>query len=101
MIEESSIRAERGMELAHRVQVVLDEIVVVTENACNMISKITEATTDQASGIENINIGVKELNKVTIANVDTVTTLEGVSNNSAHVLGSLRSLVSTFKVSGE
>ncbi len=101
MIEESSIRAERGMELAQRVQAVLDEIVIVTETACNLISKITEATTDQASGIENINIGVSELNKVTISNVDTVTTLEDVSSKSTKVLGSLRSLVSTFKVSDE
>ncbi|MDF1838864.1 MAG: methyl-accepting chemotaxis protein, partial [Planctomycetota bacterium] len=101
MIEESSVRAERGMEVAQRVQAVLDEIVTVTDSACSLISNITKATSDQAHAIENINIGVKELNTVTIANVDTVTTLEGVSSNSAHVLGSLRSLVSTFKVSDE
>jgi methyl-accepting chemotaxis protein len=98
MIDESTRRAQNGVEIAGRVGAALDEIAAGTKRVNTLLAEISSASQEQSSGISQINTGVTELDKVTQSNAGSSEELASSAEETAAQVASLRSLVGQFKV---
>ncbi len=68
MIEESVKNSENGVKIAERVGNVLRDIGTSTEMVNNLVAEIAAASREQAQGIDQVNIAVGQMDKVTQQN---------------------------------
>lgn len=101
MIEASQKNAENGVAVSTQVGDILKTIVGGAHKVAQLISEVSAATTEQAKGVDQINIGVSEMNKVTQQNA----ALSEESASSAEELNSqaeeLSQMISTFDLGVE
>lgn len=94
MIEDATMRADRGVEIAGRVGTVLGEIVSSASTVDTLLAEIVSASKEQASGIEQVRCGVTELDKVTqqtaVNAEELASSAEATTANAASLLGSVR-----------
>ena len=64
-IEDSVNRSERGAQISSRVSEQLDEIFKITCQVDDLIARIAEASSEQSTGINQINTAVMEIDRVT------------------------------------
>ncbi|MBK7405975.1 MAG: PAS domain S-box protein [Phycisphaerales bacterium] len=98
MIEESSKRAENGASIAQRVAEALGEIVESTQKVNSLLAEIASASQEQSDGVTQINKGVSELDTVTQQNAANSEELAATAEQTAAQVGSLREIVSRFRV---
>jgi len=67
-IEDSRTRSARGVELNAKVARSLKEIVDHSRNVDELVAKIAQASQEQSQGINQVNLAVTEMDKVTQAN---------------------------------
>lgn len=67
-IEDSRTRSARGVELNAKVAAGLKEIVDHSRNVDELVAKIAQASQEQSQGINQVNLAVTEMDKVTQAN---------------------------------
>jgi len=99
MIEASTQRADRAVEITSRVGTALSKIVESTGKVNMLLQEIAAASKEQAQGIDQINTGVAELDKVTQGNAGNSEELAAAAEETASQVSSLRDLVGTFKIS--
>jgi len=68
MIEESVKNAEGGVKITEEVAKTLAEIVEGSNKVNMLVAEIAAASSEQAKGIEQVNVGVVQMNKVTQQN---------------------------------
>ena len=68
MIEESVKNSKNGVDIASEVGKVLDEIVGSIGKTTDLVSEIAAASSEQAQGIDQVNIAVAQMDKVTQQN---------------------------------
>ncbi|EKD47455.1 MAG: Methyl-accepting chemotaxis sensory transducer [uncultured bacterium] len=68
LIDSSSITFAQGMDVAGKTATALTEIVESITKTTLLAQKISEASTDQAMSVAQINIGLEQIDKVTQQN---------------------------------
>ncbi len=101
MIDESTGRANAGVEIAGRVGEVLGDIETSTKKVNTLLGEIASASREQADGVDQINKGVTELDKVTQQTAGNSEELAAAAEETASQVGVLRELVTRFKIKGE
>jgi methyl-accepting chemotaxis protein len=97
MIEQSTKRADNGVEIAGRVGQALDEIADATKKVNTLLAEIASGSSEQAKGIGQVNTGINELDKVTQANAGNSEELASGAEETASQVTSLQELVKQFK----
>ena len=95
-INTSTQRAQRGGEIAKRVNMVLRDMVSATQKVDALLGEIAQAVTSQASTVEQISSGVASLDNVTQQTAASAQALAGVSQQTAQQVQSLNELVGRF-----
>lgn len=70
-IETAQERSLRGMEISGRVAIAFGEIAEKTRAVDRFVGEIASASTEQAQGIQQVNIAVSQMDKVTQSNAAT------------------------------
>jgi hypothetical protein len=113
LIEESVQNAEEGVLITENVAKTLEDILNATSKVNDLVQEISAAAEEETKGIEQINIAVSELDKVTQINAsnseESASAAEELSseavrlNSQADTLNTqaidIRELVSNFKLS--
>jgi methyl-accepting chemotaxis protein len=98
LIEQSQKNADGGVAVTNQVGDILKEIVSGSKKVAQLIGEVSAATNEQAKGIDQINIAISEMNKVTQQNAS----LSEESASAAEELNSqseeLAKMVSVFKL---
>ncbi|OEC35410.1 methyl-accepting chemotaxis protein [Pseudomonas cuatrocienegasensis] len=68
LIADSSIKTQRGMIIAGRTAESLKSIVTGTTAVSNLVSQIYQASSEQASGLQQASIGLEQIDEVTQKN---------------------------------
>ena len=97
-IEESSNRARAGVENAGRVDTVFRDIASSTNSVRDLLDDIVRLSTEQSDGINQITIGVGELERVMQGNAATSEESAAAAEVSANQVEHLSRLVSKFRV---
>jgi len=100
MIADSVERANNGVSIAGRVGEALNEIVNSSGKVNALLAEIASASQEQAEGIDQVNKGVGELDKVTQQNAGNSEELAAGAQETAAQVASLRDTVSGFKTRG-
>lgn len=79
LVEDSSNQVKEGERLVQATADTLGKIVESVTNVSGMVSAIANSSSEQASGIKEINIGVAQLDKVTQENAAMVQETYGAS----------------------
>jgi methyl-accepting chemotaxis protein len=99
MVEESTARADRAVQLCDEVGESLGKILDATNEINAKLVNIAEASEEQAKGIDQINLGIGELDKVTQSNAGNSEQLAASSEETSSLTANLKALVERFKVS--
>ena len=100
MIEQSVERANNGVQIAGRVGDALTEIVGSSRKVNALLSEIASASQEQAEGVDQVNKGVTDLDKVTQQNAGNSEELAAGAEETAAQVGTLRDTVSSFRTRG-
>ncbi len=78
----------------------LDQLVPGIRKTSDLIQEISAATTEQSSGVEQINQAILQLNDVIQQNVISAESMSGTSNSMADYADELKSMISLFSFGG-
>lgn len=70
-IEESVARSEAGVQISTKVAVSFEEIVTKARLVDELVAEIATASSEQSQGIDQVNMAVSQMDKVTQANAAT------------------------------
>ncbi len=93
MIEESTKRASNGVAIAKRVGSSLEEIGSGTKKVHTLLAEIASAAKEQSEGINQVNKGVTQLDKVTQQGAGNAEELAAAAQESSSQVANLRRLV--------
>jgi len=97
LIQTSTDHVDRGVRLVRRTGEALEGIARAVENVSGQISGIAEASGEQATGIESINSGVNQLDRVTQQNAAMTQEATAACQNLRSEADLLRDLVARFR----
>jgi len=72
LISDSSVQVKAGVRLVHDAGTTLDEIVTGAKKVADIIAEIAAASSEQTSGIEQINMAVSQMDEMTQKNAALV-----------------------------
>jgi methyl-accepting chemotaxis protein len=98
LIQDSVGKVENGTTLVHRSGETLREIVVAVERMSAIVDDIASASRDQATGIDQLNRTVSQMDKVTQANAAQTEELSATAQSMSSQAEQLRHLVSRFRL---
>ncbi len=98
LIQDSLGKVQNGSTLVHRSGETLREIVVAVERMSGIVDGIAAASRDQATGIDQLNRTVSQMDKVTQANAAQTEELSGTAQSMSAQAEQLRDLVSRFRL---
>ena len=101
LVEDSSKQVDEGERLVQATADTLAQIVESVTNVSGMVSAIANSSSEQASGIKEINIGVAQLDKVTQENAAMVQETYGASQEMRTQANRLSDLLAGFMGSAE
>jgi len=100
LINESVQKVSDGSELVNQSGKRLEEIVTSVKRVTDILAEITAASQEQATGIDQVNKAVMQMDETTQQNAalveESAAAAEGMQQQTAH----LQQLVSVFKVDG-
>lgn len=99
LIRKSSKQVDSGVELVSEAGKALNSIVDRVSNISQLVSNIADGATEQATGLNETNIGITELDKVTQQNAAMVEQSTAASHLLRSDAGKLSELVAHFNVS--
>lgn len=99
MIEESVKNAEGGVKITEEVAKTLAEIVEGSGKVNMLVAEIAAASSEQAKGIEQVNVGVVQMNKVTQLNAANSEESAAAAEELSGQATELGSLVRSFVLS--
>ncbi|MBN2644431.1 MAG: MCP four helix bundle domain-containing protein [Desulfuromonadaceae bacterium] len=98
LIENSVAKARHGQTVADKTSDALEEIVNRIQKVTDLVSEIATASKEQAGGIEQINIGLNQIDKVTQQNTASAEESAAASDELTGQANRLRALLSRFRV---
>ncbi|MCP4448580.1 MAG: HAMP domain-containing protein [Myxococcales bacterium] len=96
LIVNTVAKVDNGTLLVNKSGETFDEIVGAVTNVAELVADMANACSEQASGIDQVNMAVTETDRVTQANTALVTNLNHTSNGMAAQAEQLRGIVSLF-----
>jgi methyl-accepting chemotaxis protein len=97
MIEESQTKADEGVKASVSVEEIFKEIEEKINNVAVLIDEIAEASEHQSEGIQQINVGVTEMDTVTQSNAAHSEESASASEELAGQASSLKDMVKTLQ----
>ena len=97
MVEESTGRADRAVSLCSEVASALESIAKSSSTVNNLLGEISSASEQQAQGLNQISIGMTELDKVTQGTAASSEELAASSEETASQTAVLKQRVEQFK----
>ncbi|MFW1678015.1 methyl-accepting chemotaxis protein [Pontibacter sp. JAM-7] len=100
LISDSVKKVEEGGAYVDESGKALSEIMAAIKNVSNIINEIASASREQATGIEQVNIAVTQMDEGTQQNAALVEEVAAASSSMEEQAAQLDGLVNAFKVSG-
>ncbi len=101
LVQDTVRKVEDGTELVNKSGEQLTEIVSAVNRVADIVSDIAAAAQEQASGIEQVNKAVLQMDEITQQNAALVEEASAASQSMAQQAEDLQALVRRFKVSDE
>jgi len=98
LLNDSSEKVQHGMELAAKSGKTLSDIVASIKNLASLMQDIASASSEQSSGIAQINSAVKEMDRIIQMNGELVENANSSSNSLSKDAEALKSLMNQFTV---
>ncbi len=98
MIEGSIKKSESGTKIARDTAQALDKIVAMIEQVANLVGGITNASNEQAIGIQQINQGIMQVSQVVQSNSATSEESAAASEELSSQATILKETVNQFKI---
>ncbi len=98
LIDDASIKAKRGMEIAQITARALDEIVDIVNNVSSLIAEIAASSVHQAQGIEEANRGIADVDTVVKRNSEIAAQTTVEAEKLAREVASLREMLDSFTI---
>jgi methyl-accepting chemotaxis protein len=98
LIQDSVAKVEAGTELVNQSGHTLAEIVTSVKRVTDIVSEIAAASREQASGIEQVNKAVTQMDQVTQGNASQTEELSGTAEGLAGQAAQLQQLVAQFNL---
>lgn len=100
LIQDSVNKVENGTELVNKSGETLDEIVTSVKRVADIVSEISAASTEQLTGIEQVNGAVSQMDRVTQSNAAQTEEMTGTSQFLLAHADELKRLVAAFRLNG-
>lgn len=97
LIESSVQHVETGQKLVIEAGSTMDQLVASIKQVNDLMSEITAASSEQSSGIGQINIAISQMDEVTQQNAALVEQATSAAQSMAHQADRLRDAASVFK----
>lgn len=97
LIELSQDRATQGVAVTQDIKQIMSDIITGIEQATTLIREVSEASEEEARGIDQINIGVAQINDVTQANAASTEQAAAASSEMADQAETLNGLVQSLR----
>jgi methyl-accepting chemotaxis protein len=91
-------KVQEGSGLVNQSGKTLDEIVTAVKKVADIIAEISAASQEQASGIEQVNKAVMQMDQITQQNAALVEETAAASQSMTQQAGGLQGLVSQFRL---
>ncbi len=101
LIKDSVDKVQDGTQLVGASSKTLESIVENVKNTAEIIAEISASSQEQASGIEQVNRAIMQMDSVTQSNAAQVEELSGTSQSLAEQAEQLRNLVAHFTLKTE
>ncbi|PLX93073.1 MAG: hypothetical protein C0620_08330 [Desulfuromonas sp.] len=98
LIESSVSKAKHGQTVAEKTSDALTEIVTRIEKVTGLVGEIALASQEQASGIDQINQGLSQIDRVTQQNTASSEESAAASDELSDQANTLRQLLSRFQI---
>ncbi len=98
LIEDSSEKTSRGVELAQELSKKLDEIGTSIKKVTDLMDEVAAASQEQSAGINQVNTAMGQVDQATQANASLVEETSAAAEELAAQARSLLDVVSFFKV---
>ena len=104
LIEQSTARADSGVQISQEVGKVLSEIGENSRKASDLVAEIAVSSNEQAQGVEQINVAVSQMNELTQSSAsgteETAAAAEELSNQAEELNRMFQQLVAVVSGSG-
>jgi len=100
LIEDTVRKISAGDTMVKRSRESLEEIIVYIEGLSQTMDEIAAASSEQASGVDELNRAVSQIDNVTQQNSSTVEEIASTADNLSNESRELAKTVGRFKVSG-
>jgi len=98
LIENSVNKAQHGQQVAEKTSSALTEIVNRIQKVTDLVGEIATASQEQATGIDQINRGLAQIDQVTQQNTASAEEGAAASEELTNQANTLRQLLSRFKI---
>ncbi len=98
MIEDSIKKIDNGTQIANRTAESLNEIVTGATKTTDIVGEIAAASNEQAKAVEQVNIGLRQIEQVTQQNTSTAEESASASEELSGQSEQLRQMISQFKL---
>ncbi|CAG8998583.1 MAG: Methyl-accepting chemotaxis protein McpU [Candidatus Celerinatantimonas neptuna] len=98
LIETSTKRTQRGIELSHNTEASLNEIVERIRQVATIVAEIAAAASEQAQGAAQVSEGINQIDQVTLQNSNNSETCAQSANELSEQSQQLTELMSQFKL---
>ncbi|WP_353191518.1 methyl-accepting chemotaxis protein [Pandoraea pnomenusa] len=100
LIDASTRQVSDGAKLVSEAGSTMDEVVTAVRRVTDLMAEIAAASTEQRTGIEQVNQAVMQMDTVTQQNAALVEEASAAAQSMAAQSGGLRELVSIFRLDG-
>lgn len=100
LINDSVEKVEQGSRLVDEAGLTMQEVVESVKRVSDIISEITAASTEQSSGIDQVNTSVMQIDQITQQNAALVEEAAAAAGSLQHQTQKLSELVGVFKIDG-
>ncbi len=97
MIEESVKNSNNGVQITNEVASSLNEITASVQKVNDLVAEINSACQEQSQGIDQINISMNQMDKVTQANAANAEESASAASQVMHIVQELQTIVGTNK----
>jgi methyl-accepting chemotaxis protein len=101
LVQDSVTKVGEGSTLVNQSGTQLDEIVLSVKKVADIIAEISAASQEQASGIEQVNKAIMQMDQITQQNAALVEEAAAASQSMTGQATGLQKLVGTFSVSSK
>ena len=101
LIEGSVRKADTGGQIAERTAAALQEIVTGITKVSDLVGEIAAASTEQAEGISQVNIGLGQIDQVTQQNTASAEQSAAAAQELSGQAEDLRRMLSRFRLTGD